>query len=108
MRPRRSISFLLSPKRLSESVSDVMEVIEPWLDLGGYPATGGGIVGSFAISSTSYGVFSIESHIRVIFFFFFQKKNYKWSVCKISISRIPFPYLRMKKINKEIKDKRFS
>lgn len=65
MRPRRSISFLLSPKRLSESVSEVMEVTEPWFDIGGYLATGGGIEGSLAasISCTLSFVFSIESHI---------------------------------------------
>lgn len=66
MRPRRSISFLLSPKRLSESVSEVIEVIEPWLDLGGYVATGGGIEGSLATSSTLSCVFSIESHITKV------------------------------------------
>lgn len=46
MRPRRSISCLLSAKRLSESVSEAIEVTEPWLDVGGYLATGGGLVGS--------------------------------------------------------------
>lgn len=66
IRPRRSISFLLSPKRLSESDSEVIEVTEPWpwLNRGGYPATGGGIEGSLEICSTPSCVFSIESHIH--------------------------------------------
>lgn len=51
-RPRRSISFLLSPNRISDSDSEAIEDTEPWLEVGGDLATGGGIViiGDFVAS----------------------------------------------------------